>query len=139
MFFFFYKQNAADGMRISDWSPYGCSSDLSVLFALVPQRRNRTGDRGHTVSCETRQRQRHQAADRRLPRRKRAPGVHRISRERWRLGRSAPWPHGQRSEEHTSELPSLMRTSSAVSCLKKKQQTHRNPPKHTAILYTHTP
>src|SRR3546814_2719744 len=30
----------------------------------------------------------------------------------------------QRSEEHTSELQSLMRNSYAVSCLKKKKQTH---------------
>src|SRR3546814_2028555 len=30
----------------------------------------------------------------------------------------------QRSEEHTSELPSLMRISYAVFCLKKKKQTH---------------
>src|SRR3546814_4567169 len=30
----------------------------------------------------------------------------------------------QRSEEHTSELQSLMRTSYAVSCLKKKNITH---------------
>src|SRR3546814_3472777 len=29
----------------------------------------------------------------------------------------------QRSEEHTSELQSLMRTSNAVFCLKKKKQT----------------
>src|SRR3546814_4744155 len=29
-------------------------------------------------------------------------------------------PHGQRSEEHTSELQSLMRISYAVFCLKKK-------------------
>src|SRR3546814_2625498 len=29
-----------------------------------------------------------------------------------------------RSEEHTSELQSLMRTSYAVFCLKKKQRTH---------------
>src|SRR3546814_1534370 len=29
---------------------------------------------------------------------------------------------GERSEEHTSELQSLMRISSAVFCLKKKQQ-----------------
>src|SRR3546814_3028249 len=29
----------------------------------------------------------------------------------------------RRSEEHTSELPSLMRISYAVSCLKKKQKT----------------
>src|SRR3546814_5574279 len=31
------------------------------------------------------------------------------------------WPE-QRSEEHTSELPSLMRISYAVFCLKKKQK-----------------
>src|SRR3546814_9411392 len=30
---------------------------------------------------------------------------------------------GKRSEEHTSELQSLMRTSSAVFCLKKKKDT----------------
>src|SRR3546814_6081132 len=30
----------------------------------------------------------------------------------------------QRSEEHTSELQSLMRISYAVFCLKKKKQTH---------------
>src|SRR3546814_1794283 len=29
-----------------------------------------------------------------------------------------------RSEEHTSELPSLMRISYAVFCLKKKKKTH---------------
>src|SRR3546814_1023555 len=33
-------------------------------------------------------------------------------------------PH-TRSEEHTSELQSLMRISYAVFCLKKKQYTHR--------------
>src|SRR3546814_5287135 len=31
--------------------------------------------------------------------------------------------HGPRSEEHTSELQSLMRISYAVFCLKKKNQT----------------
>src|SRR3546814_1583564 len=37
-----------------------------------------------------------------------------------------------RSEEHTSELQSLMRTSYAVFCLKKKTQTTQNiPHKHT--------
>src|SRR3546814_10192883 len=35
---------------------------------------------------------------------------------------------GRRSEEHTSELQSLMRISYAVFCLKKKKQT---PQKHT--------
>src|SRR3546814_3315833 len=32
-----------------------------------------------------------------------------------------------RSEEHTSELQSLMRISYAVFCLKKKNTTHTNP------------
>src|SRR3546814_7645195 len=36
-----------------------------------------------------------------------------------------------RSEEHTSELPSLMRTSYAVFCLKKKTQQHKLSIKHT--------
>src|SRR3546814_7897362 len=35
---------------------------------------------------------------------------------------AAPWP--QRSEEHTSELQSLMRYSYAVLCLKKKTKRH---------------
>src|SRR3546814_10557054 len=34
---------------------------------------------------------------------------------------------GQRSEEHTSELQSLMRISSAVFCLKKKRTTSMKP------------
>src|SRR3546814_10112052 len=34
---------------------------------------------------------------------------------------------GLRSEEHTSELQSLMRISYAVFCLKKKKTTHMQP------------
>src|SRR3546814_3943568 len=37
----------------------------------------------------------------------------------------------QRSEEHTSELQSLMRNSYAVSCLKKKTNQHSTPTTHT--------
>src|SRR3546814_10200001 len=33
----------------------------------------------------------------------------------------------KRSEEHTSELQSLMRISYAVFCLKKKKHTHKHP------------
>src|SRR3546814_4954673 len=39
-----------------------------------------------------------------------------------------------RSEEHTSELQSLMRISYAVFCLKKKQQSLQSP-KTTIALY----
>src|SRR3546814_7636382 len=37
--------------------------------------------------------------------------------------------HIKRSEEHTSELQSLMRISYAVFCLKKKQQSQREQPR----------
>src|SRR3546814_9824648 len=45
--------------------------------------------------------------------------------------RSLTWPHGhigrdRRSEEHTSELQSLMRISYAVFCLKKKKISTKN-------------
>src|SRR3546814_5283767 len=40
-----------------------------------------------------------------------------------------------RSEEHTSELQSLMRISYAVFCLKKKKKKHRN---HKKTLELHT-
>src|SRR3546814_10243425 len=47
-------------------------------------------------------------------------------RGRLRQARSAPppWHRGRRSEEHTSELQSLMRISYAVFCLKKKNRTN---------------
>src|SRR3546814_3447543 len=53
------------------------------------------------------------------------------------LGRNPGWPpHRYRSEEHTSELQSLMRISYAVFCLKKKQKAHivNNIPR----LHTHS-
>src|SRR3546814_10535608 len=44
-----------------------------------------------------------------------------------------------RSEEHTSELQSLMRISYAVFCLKKKKQTHKRTHIHsTSNLHTRT-
>src|SRR3546814_9266987 len=44
------------------------------------------------------------------------------------IRRSVPWPREAtpRSEEHTSELQSLMRISYAVFCLKKKKNKHTN-------------
>src|SRR3546814_3135750 len=46
-----------------------------------------------------------------------------------KVGRGSPWAaplSWLRSEEHTSELQSLMRISYAVFCLKKKRQIHNN-------------
>src|SRR3546814_4196040 len=45
--------------------------------------------------------------------------------DKWKFSTCSPPPLFPRSEEHTSELQSLMRTSYAVLCLKKKQiHTH---------------
>src|SRR3546814_2162581 len=43
----------------------------------------------------------------------------------------------QRSEEHTSELQSLMRISYAVFCLKKKKTNHHTLMTITIIIYRH--
>src|SRR3546814_8744504 len=43
----------------------------------------------------------------------------------WSIDRRAKQLHSTRSEEHTSELQSLMRNSYAVLCLKKKTNTSR--------------
>src|SRR3546814_6333715 len=42
----------------------------------------------------------------------------------------------KRSEEHTSELQSLMRSSYAVFCLKKKIINNKKQPTHTKYSYT---
>src|SRR3546814_2294023 len=47
-------------------------------------------------------------------------------------------PAGYRSEEHTSELQSLMRTSYAVFCLKKTNKTKCPKPNHTTKPKLHT-
>src|SRR3546814_8095129 len=53
--------------------------------------------------------------------------------------RNAENPRAARSEEHTSELQSLMRISYAVFCLKKKIITKQTTPtKHIIKKQTHT-
>src|SRR3546814_1075073 len=42
----------------------------------------------------------------------------------WSKRTLKPWATKKRSEEHTSELQSLMRISYAVFCLKKKKHKH---------------
>src|SRR3546814_2701296 len=51
-----------------------------------------------------------------------------------RLARWARSRPGWRSEEHTSELQSLMRISYAVFCLKKKKKTRQQKGKKTHIV-----
>src|SRR3546814_7684912 len=44
--------------------------------------------------------------------------------DRWAQMGLSGWSYADRSEEHTSELQSLMRISYAVFCLKKKHNQH---------------
>src|SRR3546814_4823825 len=70
-------------------------------------------------------------------------GRRRAAGSPWRPGRSGRrrWRRTpSRSEEHTSELQSLMRISYAVFCLKKKNTIYKNSPSthtlHLVITYT---
>src|SRR3546814_3718933 len=136
---FFFKQKTAYEMRISDWSSDVCSSDLrpdddrvpaangpdspdSCARAIRAERgdRRRSGlRRGRGTHAAPRRPaggpSRKEAGDRRH--RSAAGEIRGLAR--WRL--RSP----KRSEEHTSELQSLMRISYAVFCLKKKKN-HNN-------------
>src|SRR3546814_9930482 len=107
VFFFFFKQKTAYEMRISDWSSDVCSSDLCSQPACLPlppvclmPSKAYIGRSSKEPKGSVRQ-------------------VRSVSRT------IATWAHhilsfAVRSEEHTSELQSLMRISYAVFCLKKK-------------------
>src|SRR3546814_3859162 len=109
-------------MRISDWSSDVCSSDLDhrYLFAgagtgRVLLRASVRADGPGAVGAEPRQARR---GTRRRAGRDPGAGAGRPRRH----PRQAPHHRlpAPRSEEHTSELQSLMRISYAVFCLKKK-------------------
>src|SRR3546814_5023556 len=99
-------------MRISDWSSDVCSSDLRKQFRL-PKRALRPAGDDRLASLDlVEDGQVGQRCDPRRDRHRHALRLRDLlTRER------------HRSEEHTSELQSLMRISYAVFCLKKKKQT----------------
>src|SRR3546814_1591598 len=121
-------------MRISDWSSDVCSSDL-LLAGCAAAASNHAGPRrGHAGCAECgrhscRWRQVMVAADIFRPFPPRALAWLRqrpaVSTELLALLASVFFTVAcnYRSEEHTSELQSLMRISYAVFCLKKKQHT----------------
>src|SRR3546814_3141342 len=125
-FFFLFKQKTAYEMRISDWSSDVCSSDLGL--ARLP------GVELH-ASCGE-----YAAAYAALLDHARPLPVHPCFLGDWRKRPARRTGGGEdrillyvgevkqekgflaRSEEHTSELQSLMRISYAVFCLKKKMK-----------------
>src|SRR3546814_10564612 len=129
---FFFKQKTAYEMRISDWSSDVCSSDLliiptiatgiwqnpDVVAKLCAALRHLTGDQWSFDF---------KAAGNKAP----------IGERQIPLG-FANSKKFARSEEHTSELQSLMRISYAVFCLKNTNNAsntnkfyHTHAQKHT--------
>src|SRR3546814_8894854 len=112
-------------MRISDWSSDVCSSDLATCAGQGRPSRHLlqqplSGCRLRVADGESRDRSRRMHSRCEEPARLRARRARRLERRRLAVG-VLPG----RSEEHTSELQSLMRISYAVFCFKKKKKTKR--------------
>src|SRR3546814_10478858 len=118
-------------MRISDWSSDVCSSDLLQLWTFSTQAQLRYKMAATTVCIQRRLEARGPGCQGFFVRRKRSQSR--------KLGEHVmvvtatdavdDFADGgvfmTRSEEHTSELQSLMRISYAVFCLKKKKDSNR--------------
>src|SRR3546814_3077866 len=102
-------------MRISDWSSDVCSSDL--LFS-GPPRHGPTDDLPHIMGAEGFGAVGRHCLCGNSHRSVEAVLFRKFLRADYR-GRRAAGGRAGRSEEHTSELQSLMRISYAVFCLKK--------------------
>src|SRR3546814_9664110 len=122
---FCFKQKTGYEVRMSDWSSDVCSSELIVVVDVVlPPLLRSSHHRSHA--------QAHQRIAHAIPKVRRLDAAGPV--EGHQDGGAAPRHrqrgHGltcsvvrvhYRSEEHTSELQSLMRISYAVFCLKKKK------------------
>src|SRR3546814_4630409 len=124
--FFFFKQKTAYEMRISDWSSDVCSSDLPALQSGLLRCIGSTTYKEYRSYFEK---------DRALVRRfqkidimepsiedtvKILRGLKPYYEDHHNVRFTNEAIRTARSEEHTSELQSLMRISYAVFCLKKK-------------------
>src|SRR3546814_5079877 len=116
---FFFKQKTAYEMRISDWSSDVLFRSSGVAWAgrrqpqgtglsSLNQNALAAGTEEHPASACPREYM-HSSFRSRAERSERSVGTRACSRPR--------------SEEHTSELQSLMRISYAVFCLKKKNES----------------
>src|SRR3546814_3434342 len=143
MFFFFFKQKTAYEMRISDWSSDVCSSDLGARRPGEPRRAARAArprSRGARARSSLDRAGSFLAGSRGGPARPPGPAplrcrpparaeakaaAVRILGHKVRHNEIIRGLHlsAARSEEHTSELQSLMRISYAVFCLNKKRNT----------------
>src|SRR3546814_8142760 len=117
--FFFFKQKTAYEMRISDWSSDVCSSDLPAFegtqhrlgFVFVDGSK---ADRDvfEQLGCHAAEAHHDERSEQ---------GIAARAEDQFDPRRGHLRKKKSRSEEHTSELQSLMRISYAVFCLKKKK------------------
>src|SRR3546814_9739640 len=125
-------------MRISDWSSDVCSSDLMHVHVATSSARYKPNRRGgHGASgggVNTAPTLRYAAAPNQKTEESRCGASYSGATGNWRswtfpTRRPARarwcWRSRHRSEEHTSELQSLMRISYAVFCLKKKKKKNK--------------
>src|SRR3546814_2368665 len=117
-------------MRISDWSSDVCSSDLLVELHPEDEAALRVVFRGDR-QVSVHRRDAYEAAAALLPPPERRGLVlidpaFEVTDEFARMVAGLGEAHRRRSEEHTSELQSLMRISYAVFCLKKKKKQSHN-------------
>src|SRR3546814_10053845 len=122
-FFFFFKQKTAYEMRISDWSSDVCSSDLRICRASCATAELAGRLVGNAAARIFRDSLYSWAEQSRLP----------VNRGNFSICRVKL---AYRSEEHTSELQSLMRISYAVFCLKKKKKTKKRSRPNKYMKYT---
>src|SRR3546814_2937471 len=126
--FFFFKQKTAYEMRISDWSSDVCFSDLTSVAStslrgkLIDQRPKRIVTSAASTTTSARPGSTPASAAAGTIRGSNAKGNRRgrivSAAAAARALRAAAGPGGgtARSEEHTSELQSLMRTSEPAFC-----------------------
>src|SRR3546814_5513334 len=126
--FFFFKQKTAYEMRISDWSSDVCSSDLpSDLLILAGRPGMGKTSLATNIAFNAARRWMRDMEDGIAPEKSVGAKVAFFSLEMSadQLATRILAEQSRRSEEHTSELQSLMRISYAVFCLKKN--THQLP------------
>src|SRR3546814_5555018 len=132
---FFFKQQTAYEMRISDWSSDVCSSDLAPFFWLSPVMSNT--EQASPSRCAAMPSSAPIVTTPVPPMPEtmmlNAPSESAASTGSGRSVCASPASaetlglrgSASRSEEHTSELQSLMRISYAVFCLKQKKNTRQ--------------
>src|SRR3546814_9454635 len=116
----FFKQKTAYEMRISDWSSDVCSSDLNNVKRMLAY-----SSIAHFGYCMV-------ALVAGGPLAVEAVGAYLLTYVVTSIGAfGVVTLSSSRSEEHTSELRSLMRISYAVFCLKKKTRQIKDAPQCT--------